>query len=117
MSRCRPCVRAYAKTWYEKNREKRIGVAKETRYKIAKLVEKIKTSNPCLDCGRKFHHCAMDFDHREGEEKNADISVLVRRRGILKVLAEIKKCDLVCAVCHRIRGYKRQFPDREPTVL
>jgi hypothetical protein len=50
----------------------------------------------------------MDFDHVRGE-KVANVSVLVaggasRRR----VLAEIAKCEVVCANCHRERTHGRQ---------
>jgi hypothetical protein len=51
----------------------------------------------------------MDFDHRPGEKKlfamgSAGVQVRVSLEGLL---AEIAKCDVVCANCHRIRTYHR----------
>lgn len=45
----------------------------------------------------------MDFDHRPGTIKVADVSVLARSSTKERTLDEIAKCDLVCANCHRIR--------------
>lgn len=56
-------------------------------------------SKPCLDCGRVFHYCQMDFDHVRGV-KVAGVHDLKSRAAIL---AEVEKCDLVCANCHRVR--------------
>jgi hypothetical protein len=49
----------------------------------------------------------MEFDHREGEEKNAEISRLVNF-SIKRIEEEISKCDLVCSNCHRERTFQRK---------
>ena len=67
-------------------------------------------SAPCKDCGRYFHPFAMDFDHINPDKKDSNVGRLVW--GLTpwdKVLAEIEKCDLVCANCHRLRTYKGGF--------
>jgi hypothetical protein len=49
----------------------------------------------------------MDFDHINPDKKDSNVGRLVW--GLTpwdKVLAEIEKCDLVCANCHRLRTYK-----------
>lgn len=61
----------------------------------------------CLDCGLvvdQSNWIAFDFDHRDPELKLFNLSELT---GIVKQRIEASKCDLVCAVCHRIRGHKR----------
>ena len=65
-------------------------------------------SKPCLDCGGYFHPEAMDFDHREGEEKSFCISYTGKRIGKGRLLSELAKCDLVCANCHRVRTARRR---------
>lgn len=66
-------------------------------------------AKPCVDCKRSFHYSQMDFDHREGEEKLEIIGRLTSsNRKMEDVLAEIAKCDLVCANCHRDRTQSRQ---------
>lgn len=72
------------------------------------LVDKIKADGMCADCGRWFPPCAMDFDHVHGA-KMKNVSILVGEgASIFKVLAEINKCDLVCACCHRVRTATRR---------
>jgi hypothetical protein len=53
----------------------------------------------------------MDFDHREGEKKLSNVADLNfhRRTSLRKLLAEIAKCDVVCANCHRERTHQRQL--------
>lgn len=63
-------------------------------------------SNPCKDCGRSFPPCVMDFDHRNPALKTDEVSRMVKRMVAWDlVLAEVAKCDLVCACCHRLRTY------------
>ena len=60
-----------------------------------------------MDCGRVFPHQVMQWDHRPGEEKLGDISAANWSWTRDEVLAEIAKCDLVCANCHAIRTFER----------
>lgn len=64
---------------------------------------------PCVDCGNTFDPICMDFDHRPGEIKKHDVSRLVRSGSITSIAAEIARCDLVCANCHRMRTHKRGY--------
>jgi hypothetical protein len=75
---------------------------------------------PCTDCKRNFPYFVMDFDHREGSEKVADINFLVHSLSWTRLKAEIQKCDVVCANCHRIRtqarmGVPNEFLKDAPT--
>jgi len=56
---------------------------------------------PCTGCSLVFPPEAMDFDHVNGE-KIIQISDMWSW-GRPKVLAEIAKCELTCANCHRER--------------
>ena len=63
---------------------------------------------PCIDCHVLFPPECMDFDHVRGE-KLFNISIGVgTRKGIKTILAEIAKCEVVCANCHRIRTQRRR---------
>jgi len=56
----------------------------------------------------------MQFDHLPGYEKEGDVSVLIARAySLKKVLAEVEKCELVCANCHAVRTHHR-FHQRTP---
>lgn len=61
---------------------------------------------PCMDCGNRFPPECMDFDHRPGEGKIKPVGYLFYMPH--KVADEVKKCDLVCANCHRIRTRARR---------
>jgi len=50
----------------------------------------------------------MDFDHRDPSTKTARVPALVGRAGIRRILAEVAKCDIVCANCHRLRTFERR---------
>lgn len=64
---------------------------------------------PCLDCGEAYPPFVMDFDHRIGVNKLFNISEIVTKRGctVTMLKAEIAKCDVVCANCHRMRTHSR----------
>ena len=51
----------------------------------------------------------MHFDHRPGEIKEFEIGFAVRGYSRRRILAEIAKCDLVCANCHAVRIYRRRI--------
>jgi hypothetical protein len=58
---------------------------------------------PCTDCARTYPPCVMDFDHVRGTKRN-NIARLISRTCSLQTLsAELDKCELVCANCHRMR--------------
>jgi len=63
---------------------------------------------PCADCGNTYPPVAMDFDHT-GTDKLWDVSRRIGRVSDATLLAEIAKCDVVCAVCHRIRTQGRRL--------
>ena len=67
-------------------------------------------SQPCNDCGNCFDTCCMDFDHREGTEKRYNVASMFSHHYSRELIeAEILKCDLVCANCHRIRTRDRRL--------
>jgi hypothetical protein len=76
------------------------------RWQFCGTLAKIKTKRGCADCGYNSHHAALDFDHLPGTEKLFTVSAMARRSWRL-VLEEIRKCEVVCANCHRIRTYER----------
>lgn len=70
---------------------------------------------PCTDCGDTFRPEAMDFDHVRGV-KVGNVSDMVGG-STDALVAEIAKCELVCAVCHRIRTRDRDLDARIDLAL
>jgi hypothetical protein len=50
----------------------------------------------------------MDFDHRDASTKKQQVTRMIGRAGLATILAEVAKCDIVCANCHRLRTYNRR---------
>lgn len=61
---------------------------------------------PCVDCKMRYFPVAMDFDHLPKYKKLAINGLTAMSKE--RLLLEIKKCELVCANCHRIRTWKRR---------
>jgi hypothetical protein len=93
----------YFRKWYAANKEVQQQKIKDRKARIRDEVKKYKESNPCMDCGIFYKHYVMDFDHRDGEQKEHNVSNVVHNGSIKKVWDEIAKCDLVCSNCHRER--------------
>jgi hypothetical protein len=59
----------------------------------------IKASRGCLQCGER-HPACLDFHHRDPGDKLFEIGSNHYRAAAL-LSAEIDKCDVLCANCHR----------------
>ena len=100
-----------SKKHYEANKEvvKR-RAAEYKKNQIAKLKElsKFLRSVICKDCEGDYPWYIMEFDHVRGT-KHRDVSVLVSRAvSVATFMAEVAKCEVVCANCHRARTYNRR---------
>ena len=73
----------------------------------ARLLDDLK-SRACVDCARTFPACAMDFDHVQPGQKRYTVSRMIGRAGTAAIMAEVAKCDIVCANCHRDRTFRRR---------
>ncbi len=73
----------------------------------------VKLEAGCADCGMRSEHSEIyDFDHRDPSKKVASVATLITKGTWEDFLAEIAKCEVVCANCHRIRTRARgQYGD------
>lgn len=101
---CVECKRAYERARYHANPEARKAAARALKAKNRRQVYDLKESTPCADCGGYFPHYVMDYDHLPGTEKSFGVS---RQSNFALIKAEIEKCELVCANCHRVRTHQR----------
>jgi hypothetical protein len=49
----------------------------------------------------------LEFDHRPEEKKLDNVYRVLKKYGLEKAMEEIKKCDVVCANCHKHRTHHR----------
>ena len=77
------------------------------REEMIKFISKIKEESGCVDCKVKHRPRVLEFDHVRGK-KIDNISKMIKWYTWDEVMEEIKKCDIVCANCHRYRTEKRE---------
>lgn len=107
---CRPCNIDVAKRFHADNAEHcRERISKRARRILdvnRRLLFDYLVAHPCVDCGEP-DPVVLDFDHVAGR-KIANVSELVFRHKTWEVIsAEIAKCEVVCANCHRRRTATR----------
>jgi hypothetical protein len=97
-------VRKYNRAYYERNREQLLERQAEKNRRFAEnrrkwLVDYKKTLK-CTRCGEN-HPATLIFHHRDSSEKSFEIgNALKLGVGIKRLLAEIEKCEVICANCH-----------------
>ena len=64
-----------------------------------RLVEEARASG-CKKCG-EMRPYVLDFHHRDGDEKIATINRMIKSASVQTLQAELEKCDVLCANCHR----------------
>lgn len=107
MSICKTCTSETHKETYTGERAERMrqqNVKARARVR-AFLAEK--KDVPCADCGGRFPVYVMDFDHRDPKTKLFGLGGFPKH-DLVKIAAEIEKCDVVCANCHRIRTFGKR---------
>lgn len=69
-----------------------------------------KCSHPCVDCGEP-DPIVLDFDHRDRKAKSFTISAYYANVSEARLRAEIAKCDVRCANCHRRKTADENLAD------
>ncbi len=104
---CRLCLNALGKKNYIDNKDRYFLKAKARDAELDRIIVAAK-NKPCADCQISYPPYVMDFDHLNAEQKEFNISAMRRSRMAFgKIMAEIAKCEVVCANCHRIRTNMR----------
>lgn len=106
---CRICDNERAKTYYQANRTRMIRQIHEAASLRSKHVKtwlcQYLVEHPCVDCNER-DIIVLEFDHLS--DKSLNISEMLRGYfSVAKIEAEIAKCEVVCANCHKRRTDKR----------
>ena len=101
---CRECQKPFRKNWYEGSaKEKHLENVHERKRRVRdearEYVWNYLLSHPCIQCGES-NPVVLEFHHREGKDK-AVSEMVAGGYPIHKIQAEINKCDVLCANCHR----------------
>ena len=98
---CRECSSLLSKERHQQNRPAINDRQKARQIASRNKIHMYKSMHPCVDCGED-DPIVLDFDHKVQSEKLGQVSAMVSW-GWDKIQAEIDKCDIRCANCHRRR--------------
>lgn len=98
------------KRWYRKNKERMLQKQREQRKEIRRWFrEEIIAGLSCVKCGES-HPATFDFHHRDPSKKEFSMREIADRKySKTRILEEFKKCEVLCANCHR----KHHFEERD----
>lgn len=107
--RCARCHRRRTQVQrYAKARlEARLPPSWQRRIVMQDVNDIIKMANGCADCGWCAWARGLDWDHVRGQKVSTICIMICRLDEWRAVVAEMAKCEVVCANCHRIRTLTR----------
>jgi len=78
---------------------KNLRFRRRNQAKIAKL----KLESGCSECGYDENPIALEYHHKNSENKEMDISTMITQGlSFNRILNEIDKCKVLCSCCHKI---------------
>lgn len=106
---CRACNAERSKRYYAEHRADHVAVvAQRTRGQRRErhaVLAAYFAAHPCVDCG-ETDLLVLEFDHLR--DKRMNIGTMISSGCQLdQIFAEIEKCEVVCANCHRRRTAMR----------
>jgi hypothetical protein len=96
--------RATWRAWYARNRERACAAVRPHRerhkQRLAAWYAEFKSQLVCARCGEDHPACIV-FHHRDPAAKEVSIATAIHRGfGRARILAELAKCEVLCANCH-----------------
>jgi len=105
---CKECQKLYDESYLKKDK-KRFYERKRLRNQVRKerindyIIEWLE-KHPCVSCGED-DIVVLDFDHLGN--KTSNVSLMIAKISSIKTIKnEIKKCQVLCANCHRRKTAK-----------
>lgn len=93
--------------WFDANREdQRRKQRDKKRERKAWAIEYL--GGCCSRCSKTYHPAVYEFHHRDPAQKDRDPSKMLQL-SLVKLTAELDKCDLLCANCHRITHHGESY--------
>jgi hypothetical protein len=98
-TKCKECAKSRVKLWRRQNPEAKQSIYRKSFDKTAEYIKSFK-QKPCAKCNGLFPPCALDFHHKDRNNKLVRVSNLYQRDPN-RVDREVAYCELICANCHR----------------
>ena len=108
-SQCKECEKIRDKIHYRESISRRDSVletALNQKNRNLAIVNEARSCG-CRKCGDKRFY-VLDFHHRNPEEKAGVIAHMIKSASEKGLIAELAKCDVLCANCHREFHYLNQ---------
>ena len=101
--RCQTCTRAQVRSHYDKHRAHYIARSLARNAEVLRdhqsRVLAYLATHACVDCGEADPVC-LEFDHVRGDKLD-EVCRMMGHCPWRVIAAEIEKCDVRCANCHR----------------
>ena len=96
----------HKREWNHRNRGKRY-LAKTKRTQALKATLIKERGAKCISCGFSYdttNACCFDFHHKIPKDKKFSLGLnMIANYSLKKTYEELKKCDLLCSNCHRLK--------------
>lgn len=106
---CIPCDKLFQHEWYVKNatsvRQKSTQRNLAGRRVLYGFIREYLAHHPCVDCGER-DIVVLEFDHVRGKKSDSICRMVRRVATLASIKAEIVKCDVRCANCHKRKTAK-----------
>ncbi|MFL5800381.1 MAG: hypothetical protein ACJ8CR_01320 [Roseiflexaceae bacterium] len=92
--------KAYQALWYQKNKSEHMRRARKKQIDYRQWLQSLKIGKRCVYCGED-HPACLAFHHVNPSVKAFNIADAARTMpSKARLLAELDKCEIVCANCH-----------------
>lgn len=112
---CKECDNAAQKIQYANNKKYYLDRNRIRRAAMSKWIREYKEGKPCFMCGGIFPYYVMDFNHIKLSTKKFNLGHGAKQ-SLNAVKAEIAKCELLCANCHRVHTYATVKRDKPKSI-
>lgn len=92
----------------EGQKEKSRARLRKSRRNIRQHIQEYKQDRTCADCREDYPYWILEFDHTEDNKEFTIGQFQGTTSDIERIKAEIDKCDVVCANCHKNRTHRRR---------
>ena len=110
ISYCKECNREYQRNHYASHKSDYHRKRKDWRFQFRKMIRgkilEYLDSHPCVDCG-ETDSMVLEFDHVRGKKRSNVATLIGSDVSWNVIVAEIEKCDVRCANCHKRKSAKQ----------
>jgi len=98
-----------AQRWKERHAQRWKECRAKRIEKTRAFLDAYRLERGCRTCGYNQHPAALDFAHRDRTAKSFNVlRAATAGWPLTRIREEVAKCDVLCAICHRIETTKER---------